>query len=999
MATHTSSLGEVEPPMRAVDFSRKPAVMQVSTLLRRMWLVDPDAIPNPADGASPRPLKQLFREIMDNIGGWMQDASPEDRWNDELWKSHTGYTLLDPPEGPESSTGAQDAEGPLFTPFRHSIYAVYDHVFWDTYQMLRKETEDGIGEFNPPNTSVMVLRISDDEPADIYHLFPTDCFVYPIWIASGTSLTFSVDGMEKSISADGEACTFSLWFRAGKRAKISPTSDDHRSRVVALLAIGQCEPRLLPPIPLEEHTIGPLGIGPSGPKFGEEDDGTTPECWPEADHLARAVFLKAGNDAERCAFDEFFGSVEDWPEDVQPNTDKVGSSPLYSSLSENRSVRLLVIEPASEQEELQTRLMVVSLDDKPGFEALSYTWGHPSDKTLLRCGSAMVPIPRNLEDALKKLRRQSTPRRVWADSVCINQEDIPERGQQVSMMRDIYRAADKVLVWLGKDEDANAEKAFSAACSIVRRWRPTGDRLAFSSYANLLEPLMEEDLASFREEIDGDAWQSLRVLFENKYFGRFWIIQEIALGGSTIVYWGEHHISWGMLGICASWMMTSGWNLQPDRPINAAYNAFLIYLLPLASRSGISPFSKLDLSVVLGATMGRFKSTDPRDRIFALLGMPFAGNDPEARTLLAPDYSRDVRSVYTEAARRILEQDQHLRLLSTVQHGPELDPSYPSWVPRWDQTPYAEPLALRDEQGYYANGGELFCLSPSTFHNDTLTLTGLPCGTATEVSEELAKGNLRFDALSKESHRQAAMTLFTHLNDEGSQFRASWSATLEKFTLFGCADPEYQAAVVKNGQTMSVAVTAQPGKYGMRASTEMLDGERARTDHLGEFLLYWRERVSWSKEELRHRGMGLFWRAVEDHGTPYMQERALCAMNAMADRKVFVFGEEDDTKIGLGPAAMREGDVVVVLFGGVVPFVLRPCEDEDGSKFWKLVGECFVPELMQGEAVERAGLLVDGTFNRGERGALSLTPSGQGKEDPRTQRRVGECGVCAFEIR
>ncbi|KAK0616852.1 heterokaryon incompatibility protein-domain-containing protein [Immersiella caudata] len=1016
MATDTSSVSEAEPAMRTVDFSQNPPVMQVTTLLRRMWQIDPDAIPNPGDD-----VEQLSQNVMLNIGKWMQEVSLEERWDDEVWKSRTTYALLDPPEGPETGTSDQDdAQGPLFTPFRRSIYVIYNHVFWDTYKALKGEVEEAgltIGEFKPPNTSLMVLSNAKDELRDVEHLFLADCFVYPVWITSGILLSFTVDGMEKSVvvGADGEACTFALWFRAGTLAKIrvSPVSGadgEHPSRVLVLLALGQCEPRL--PFPLEEHTIGPLGVGPSGQRFGaDEGDRTAPEFWPEADHLARAIFLKAGDDAERCTFDEVHGRVEEWTENAQAdaNTDNdgSGSSPLYSPLPENRSIRLLVIEPASSgKDELQTRLMVVSLDDKPGFEALSYTWGDPSDKTHLRCGKAMVSIPRNLEDALKRLRPKSTPRCVWADSVCINQEDIQERGQQVSIMRDIYRAADNVLVWLGKDDGAQAKRAFTAACNIVRRWRPTGDRLAFSSYANLLEPLTEEGLAPFREVIDKEAWQSLRLLFESKYFSRFWIIQEIALGGSALVHWGEHCISWGVLGICASWMMTSGWAFRPDGSINAAYNAFLIYLLPLASRSGISPFSKLDLSVVLGATMGRFESTDARDRIFALLGMPFAGNDPEARhTLLNPDYSQDVRSVYTEAARRILEQDQHLRCLSAVQHGPELDPdpssSYPSWVPRWDQSPHAEPLALRNEQGYYANGGELFCPSPSTFRaNNTLTLLGLPCGTVTETSEELTKDNLSLETLRNASHRQAALTLFAHLNDEGNQYRASWSATLEKFTLFGCADPEYQASVFAGGKALSAVVSAQPGKYGMRASVEMLDGERARTDNLGEFLLYWRERVSWREEELRPRRgmMGAFWRAVEENGSPYMRERALCAVNTLARRRVFMFSGHDGEMVGLGPAAMREGDAVVVLFGGVVPFVLRPCEDAEGGKFWRLVGECFVPGLMQGEAVERAGLLVDGTFTRTDRGALSLTPPSREERDPRMERVAGEYGVCKFEI-
>ena len=50
----------------------------------------------------------------------------------------------------------------------------------------------------------------------------------------------------------------------------------------------------------------------------------------------------------------------------------------------------------------------------------------------------------------------------------------------------------------------------------------------------------------------------------------------------------------------------------------------------------------------------------------------------------------------------------------------------------------------------------------------------------------------------------------------------------------------------------------------------------------------------------------------------------------------------------LGPKVMEKGDVVCVLFGGKMPFVLRPWND---GKFL-LVGECYVHGFMQGEALE-----------------------------------------------
>ncbi|KAH6651000.1 heterokaryon incompatibility protein-domain-containing protein [Chaetomium tenue] len=977
---------EPEPPLRTISFADNPAVMQVSTALRRLWLIDPDSLGAETSVDNPQHLQSTFQHLMRNLGNWIATTPPHERWLDDVWRARTEYALLDPPEGAHEQSEAEAGQGPLFTPLRRAVYGVYDHVFWDVYQALREEAGGvGVGEYQPPATVVMVLRFADGEGdgegegEEVPHFFRTDTFVYPVWIAPGTTVTFAVDGREEMLTSEGHTWRHSLWFMGGTIVTATPKSEtnERRGGVAAVLVMGQCEARLLPNVAFEDNTIGAYRQNLSDAQMRkkddeEEPDPNAPQSWPEADHLARAIFLKAGDVVDRCAFDEEFAGGDEGvekpdgqPADAITPDEQPADDPLYSPLPSDFSIRILVLEPAAaEEDELQTRLEVVSLDDKPSFEATSYTWGHPSDMTLLSCNGSKVKIPRNLENALRRLRYTDRPRHVWADSVCINQQDIPERGQQVSIMRNIYLSSERVLVWIGLDEHDEASTAFVAVCDIVRAWRPGGDRLGFAGYASLLEPMDDDALASIRTTVDEKAWAALRTLFEKNYFRRFWIIQELALGSSAVVYWGQHRISWGLIGICAAWMMSSGWNFSRGEPITAAYNAFLIYVLPLAKRSGISAFSKLDLSVVLGTTMGRFDATDQRDRIYALLGMPFAGNNPEAELLIKPDYSRDLRSVYIQAAQRILEQDKHLRILSAVQHGDELDTTYPSWVPKWDEPLLAEPLGLRDEQGYYANGGELFCPTPTTVTPNTttthhsLTLPGLLCGTLTSTSAPLQKGSLHLGALPPGPHRTALTTLFASLNSEQTQLRASWSATLEKFTLFGFTDPSLQATHLASttSKAMAVAVTGHPGKYGMRAATEALDGERAQTDHLGEVFL-------------------------------------------MGGGEGGDGGEGGEGREGLGPAAAREGDVVAVLFGGVVPFVLRPCEGEDGVRFWRLVGECFVPGLMQGEAVERAGLLAEGMFERDGGGALRLTPTPQGEEDPRLTRKVGEHGVVAFEIR
>lgn len=53
-------------------------------------------------------------------------------------------------------------------------------------------------------------------------------------------------------------------------------------------------------------------------------------------------------------------------------------------------------------------------------------------------------------------------------------------------------------------------------------------------------------------------------------------------------------------------------------------------------------------------------------------------------------------------------------------------------------------------------------------------------------------------------------------------------------------------------------------------------------------------------------------------------------------------------QFGLAPSSVKSGDLVVILFGGRVPFVLR--SRKDGEDNYELVGHCFMSDIMHGEA-------------------------------------------------
>jgi len=71
--------------------------------------------------------------------------------------------------------------------------------------------------------------------------------------------------------------------------------------------------------------------------------------------------------------------------------------------------------------------------------------------------------------------------------------------------------------------------------------------------------------------------------------------------------------------------------------------------------------------------------------------------------------------------------------------------------------------------------------------------------------------------------------------------------------------------------------------------------------------------------------------------------------------------------LGIGPDCVQEGDIVCVLSGGDLPFILRPVQpksephnepeitalhsEQSSAKHYRLVGECYVEGLMNGEAI------------------------------------------------
>lgn len=118
---------------------------------------------------------------------------------------------------------------------------------------------------------------------------------------------------------------------------------------------------------------------------------------------------------------------------------------------------------------------------QPKYEALSYTWGSSDNPQTVHVDDSLSHQPttlligQNLACAIRHLRYSDRPRTLWVDAICINQDDIQERGNQVACMGHIYSLASRVIAWLGP-QTSNSGLALSTLEFLGRQIEYTRDR-------------------------------------------------------------------------------------------------------------------------------------------------------------------------------------------------------------------------------------------------------------------------------------------------------------------------------------------------------------------------------------------------------------------------------------------------------------------------------------------------------------------------------------------
>lgn len=387
---------------------------------------------------------------------------------------------------------------------------------------------------------------------------------------------------------------------------------------------------------------------------------------------------------------------------------------IYQALPAGNYTRRLILEPSeAEDAPLVGRLEVFDLSQdssRCSFEAISYAWASDiKDQTITVNGRAM-PITTSLRDSLRQTRRPDRPRVLWADAICINQDDDREKGHQVSLMGQIYKTSRCTLVCLGY---STTELWPRQVATLIADVGAMIDRVMAGDDPVLkVESGVFPDLNYDHPLIVDERWPSWAELVMQPWFERGWVVQEAALGPDCLVLWSNVEMSWMSILRVAIWVdaeihQIEALSNEGQRSIPELHLAQ--YALQRQQEAntlnGFKPMAPLKLLLLETMDAARnLKLKDPKDRIYAFLALPTSDAEtPELHVSYGNDTSH--LDVYQDFATKYLAKNSDLDILEFVDHGDDetftsasitcdhplgqVRSAYtlPSWIPRWDRGP------------------------------------------------------------------------------------------------------------------------------------------------------------------------------------------------------------------------------------------------------------------------------------------------------------------------
>ena len=599
------------------------------------------------------------------------------------------------------------------------------------------------------------------------------------------------------------------------------------------------------------------------------------------------------------------------------------------------------------------------------FVALSYVWGDPKDRRNILLDGYRFSITTSLHQALHSLRdsfevHQMKPY-VWADAICINQDDMAERAAEVKKMSRIYSECLLVKAWLGHPDTEVAHEV-----PLVK---------------DFLQSISSIDEENFESELrwglltDLDAIDPFRkvvpLLFDAPYWERTWTIQEVALAPTVLFHYGKESFNITEL-LKLNYILTQGMvtgNFFGPSKLDAPPSARRINLLGLSlERLGLlrpknddDCFTKPQVhSADLIRFAQRSKATDLRDKVFGLLAL--LPGSIAARIHPNYDPSFTIQETFIMFSKAWIEAEGNLRFLARLPKYPSTLPNLPSWAldVEDDQDLYESAMTPERDKIYEADLGlpkQPLAFSQSDrllFCDGVVTDTVATLG-ATRVY--MIRGLFGLPSRSEgEDDGDASSVLATRRN-----WRLALCRVLLKDSHFDFTDspsvldiPWVEEEEIERESTSGASADLPLDRFYEEDAQWPRFFRRTPLADVFRCALYGNEDFDVGGTPLRDYFASS---AATDGVCPdplTFMKLAFDLVDGLSGKRLFT---TRGGLLGTAPRYAQPGDKIVVLSSCDMPVVLRPVGEK--YEFW---GSCFVEGLMNGEtarAVEQGQLQIE----------------------------------------
>ncbi|PVH68561.1 HET-domain-containing protein [Cadophora sp. DSE1049] len=600
---------------------------------------------------------------------------------------------------------------------------------------------------------------------------------------------------------------------------------------------------------------------------------------------------------------------------------------------------------------LMCDLIIAHLDNIPPYEALSYCWGDSASRKPITCnGIRGLSITENLHSALSHLLLPHQPRLVWADAICINQEDVEERGAQVRLMKEIYRRATSVVVWLGEGVEVDGKKDVWPIPSLLEAAQKGLRRNQLPirhGTKDWVRYVLRPDYTT-AGDLDDKRWnatiKSLILLLHRPWFLRTWIIQEVALAARAVVMCGSHVARWEDFYTSVSYAIDLDYFSSTQPEMYSSIQNIEHVRRGLARDHYSRPLDLL-------ASFKIFLATDPRDKVFGLYSLISASD--LAVLELQPDYTIDVFKVFSQATLDCIATEGNLDVLSFGGQDCRIENSQlPTWVPDWSLPDRTIPLSPRFLSTLSFDADQWPCTWSS------VTGKSYPVVELTENPKTIKIAGYVFDEITElggvldkqyfESQPSNAGFEMSNIFGKGSEIYNKWEVI--------CSVPTNATYCTGEAAWDVYWKTLHGGfyPYGDEARTkeaferwyQPFRNLRSFTDYTGNRLDEIDKKEAGSAYKI---AAGAGWLAKVMYKSAKFGMQTMLTANKLPPSKILAFHRTMfKTKkgyVGITSRHAKVGSSVAFFQGGKLPLILN--ERENGQ--WGIVGDAYIHGIMGGD--------------------------------------------------